>query len=433
MVTYHNIFRELLLAGLITIVAILTPNILTAAGKQNEADSGRNKNTAGSKGASIPRVFLHDPKVLLQVKQRVLTGDNALLPVIIRLRKEADQALNSGPFSVMDKAFTPPSGDKHDYMSLAPYWWPNPDTEDGLPYIRKDGLVNPERNRYDKIPLRELELNVVTLTLAYFYTEHEPYAAHAVKLIRCWFLDEETRMNPHLEYGQGIPGITEGRGPGIIDTRSFFRIAEAVGLLSGSQSWTEKNQKQLQEWFSKYLDWMLNSKKGKKEAASKNNHGTWYEVIASHLAFFVGEEDIAQGILKAVPERRIAVQIEPDGRQPFELKRTRSFHYSAMNIEGLFYLAIMGEKVGLELWNFETEDGRCFKTALTFLLPYVFDGRPWPYQQLKGWEVGDSEILHFLLRLAAKKYGEPEYETLIKQLPDIDVNSSRLNLLYPLR
>ncbi|UCH61774.1 MAG: alginate lyase family protein [Fidelibacterota bacterium] len=380
-----------------------------------------------------PRLFLLDSRTLFETKERVYSGDKELLPAIQKLRSEADQALDSGPFSVMDKPFTPPSGNKHDYMSLAPYWWPNPDTEDGLPYIRKDGLVNPERNRYDKIPLRELELNVVTLALAYFYTEHEPYAAHAVNLIHCWFLDEETRMNPHLEYGQGIPGITEGRGSGIIDTRSFFRIAEVVDLLSGSRSWTEKNQKQLQEWFSKYLDWMLNSEKGKKEAASNKNHGTWFDVIASHLAFFVGEEDIAQEILKAVPECRIAVQIEPDGRQPLELKRTRSFHYSAMNIEGLFHLAIMGENVGLELWNFETEDGRCFKTALTFLLPYVTEGRPWPYQQVRGWEAGDSEILHFILRLAVKKYGEPEYEAMIKRLPDIDVNSSRLNLLYPLR
>ena len=52
-----------------------------------------------------------------------------------------DLSLSDGPWSVMDKQHVPPSGDKHDYMSLGPYWWPDPDKPDGLPYIRRDGEV----------------------------------------------------------------------------------------------------------------------------------------------------------------------------------------------------------------------------------------------------------------------------------------------------
>jgi hypothetical protein len=29
-------------------------------------------------------------------------------------------------------------------MSLAPYWWPDPKSPNGLPYIRRDGERNPE-------------------------------------------------------------------------------------------------------------------------------------------------------------------------------------------------------------------------------------------------------------------------------------------------
>ena len=53
--------------------------------------------------------------------------------------KRADEHLKKGPYSVTYKKALPPSGDKHDYISMGPYWWPNPKTADGLPYIRRDG------------------------------------------------------------------------------------------------------------------------------------------------------------------------------------------------------------------------------------------------------------------------------------------------------
>src|SRR5438034_4836905 len=48
----------------------------------------------------------------------------------------------------VQKDATPTSGDKHDYMSQAPYFWPNPDATHHLPYIRRDGERNAEINRF---------------------------------------------------------------------------------------------------------------------------------------------------------------------------------------------------------------------------------------------------------------------------------------------
>lgn len=380
---------------------------------------------------NLPRVFLYNPHDLAYIKQQILDGDNSLLPPFEKLKQQANQALRNGPYSVMDKPVTPPSGDKHDYMSLAPYWWPNPDTEDGLPYIRKDGIVNPERNQYDRNPLRNLDVNVTTLALAYYFSDHEPYAAHASKLIRAWFLDEKTRMNPHLQYAQAIRGVNNGRGIGIIDTRAFFSIADAIGLIGGSNSWTADDQAGMKIWYAEYLNWLLNSDHGKSEAAKKNNHGTWYDVIAGHLALFVEKDSIAKKILGSVPAKRITVQIELDGRQPEELTRTRAFHYSAMNLQGLFYTALLGEHVGLDLWNFRTEDERRLKSALDYLLPYALQHEKWPYQMIHGWEE-DFEIMSFLLRVAAQKYQHQEYNQMIAKLPDIDAKTQLLNLVYPM-
>jgi hypothetical protein len=378
----------------------------------------------------LPQVFLFNPYDLFQIKQQISSGNSSLLPAYKKLLNDADQALQVGPFSVMDKPFTPPSGDRHDYMSLAPYWWPNPDTENGLPYIRKDGVVNPERDQYDRNPLRNLGINVTTLALAYYFSDHEPYAVQAAKLIKTWFLDEKTRMNPLLKYAQAVPGVTEGRGTGIIDTRAFFLIADAIGLIAHSNSWTENDQAGMKKWFNDYLVWLLNSDHGKYEASRKNNHGTWYDVIAGHLALFVDNQAVAKDILGHVPVKRIAVQIEPDGSQPEELTRTRAFHYSAMSLQGLFYTALLGEHVGLDLWDFYTEDGRSLKAALEYLIPFALQEKKWPFQMIHGWE-DDFEIMFFLLRVAAQKYQHPEYEKLIEKLPDIDVKTHRLNLVYP--
>src|SRR5690242_102890 len=73
---------------------------------------------------------------LARAKASLQRGDSALRPALERLLKDATQALAAGPFSVMQKKRVPPSGDRHDYMSLAPYWWPDSGSRTGLPYVR---------------------------------------------------------------------------------------------------------------------------------------------------------------------------------------------------------------------------------------------------------------------------------------------------------
>jgi len=340
---------------------------------------------AANEGETItkpPRIFLIDAQSLMRTRERVTRNDPALADAIKRLRHDADEALKAGPFSVMDKPFTPPSGDKHDYMSLGPYWWPDPTKPDGLPYIQKDGEVNPEGDSYDRVPLTRMTTAVDTLALAYYLTSDERYGDHAARLIRVWFLDEATRMNPHLQYGQAVPGRTEGRGIGIIDTAQLCRLVDAVGMLAGSRSWTEVDQQGIEAWFRNYLQWLRESRHGQDENRAPNNHGTWYDVQVVSFALFVDRPEIAREVLQSVPARRIATQIEPDGRQPLELARTRSWDYSVMNLQGMFNLAILGQRVGVDLWQAETTDGRSIRKALEWLIPYATGEKKWTYRQI---------------------------------------------------
>lgn len=374
------------------------------------------------------RVFLLDSRRLAQTRQRILSGDRTFAAALGKLESEARKALVAGPFSVASKTATPPSGDKHDYMSQAPYFWPDPKTPGGLPYIRRDGERNPEINRFpDHRNMDHMVEAVETLALAYYFKGDAAYAAKAAQLLRAWFLDPATRMNPNLEYAQAIPGVNTGRGTGLIETRGLTRVVDAVGLLAGSKAWTEKDQQGIREWFDRFLRWMLESKNGRDEAAAKNNHGTYYDVQTASFALFLGKRELAANILQTARQRRIATQIEPDGRQPLELARTRAWSYSVGNLQGLMLLAALGENVGVDLWNYQTADGRSIRRALEYLAPFAFGERKWPYQQLGDWP---PQMLFPLLRQAAAHYRDRQYRALVSKLPQVDP-ADRSCLLNP--
>jgi hypothetical protein len=378
-----------------------------------------------------PRYFAVSPGALAGVKARLAGGDLSLQPALGRLLKEADEALHTPPPSVMDKSKTPPSGDKHDYLSIPPYWWPDPASSNGLPYIRHDGKVNPESHDdavTDRVRIKVMGNTVETLALAYYFTGNEAYAKHAAKCLRAWFLDPATRMNPNLNFAQGIPGVNSGRGAGVLDGISIAQAADAAGLLAGSAAWTKSDSDALKAWLKTYLAWLLTSKNGREEAVSRNNHGTFYDVQVARIALVLGRTDLARQIAEAAKQKRIAVQIEPDGRQPLELERTAALGYSLLNIDGLFQLATLGGHVGVDLWHCQLPGGgNALAVALDFLAPYLANPpKPWPYQQIREYEQAESLPL---FRQAALVYHEPKYEKLLSGFPD--AAAERLQLLYP--
>jgi len=356
--------------------------------------------------ASAPRVFVLDARVLAANRARAAAGDKDLAAAVDDLRKQADKALKAGPFSVMDKKDVPPSGDKHDYTSLAPYFWPDPAKPDGKPYIRKDGEVQPGRHEQGDVDaMGRMSSAVESLARAWYFTGDERCAEHAAMLLRKWFLDEKTRMNPNLNYAQAIPGRNDGRGAGIIDAVGLINLVDAVGLLAGSKAWTAADQKGLEAWFEKFVVWLQESKNGRDEARAGNNHGTWYDAQLAAYALFAGKADVAKKVL-AESHRRIDKQILPDGRQPAELARTKSWDYSSMNLRGWFTAATLGERAGVDLWKYQSADGRSIRKALDYLLPFAKDPAQWKTRQIV--KLRPDKITP-LLSLAAAKYGEPKY------------------------
>ncbi|WP_146531059.1 alginate lyase family protein [Novipirellula artificiosorum] len=179
----------------------------------------------------------------------------------------------SPKFSVTDGGVVPPSGDPHDYMSVGPYWWPDPNKDDGLPYIRRDARV-----------------------------------------------------------------------------------------------------------------------------------------------------------LQEATTKRIARQIEPDGRQPHELARTKSFSYSVMNLRGMFTLASLAERIDVDLWNYESEEGRSIRKAIDYRARFVGNQGAWQHEQIGGVK---PSSLYPLLRWASRSYKEPQYEAAIREIEGFDPADARTELLFP--
>jgi len=392
--------------GTVVLAVLTTLAVITATAGETNPPATQNRQE--------PRVFLLDARQLAQSRQRIRGGDKSLVSALEALMKDAQTALKAKPVSVMDKTVTAPSGDKHDYMSMAPYFWPNPATSNGLPYIRRDGERNPEINKIpDHGNILGMPDKVETLALAYYFSGEEKYAAKATEFLRAWFLDAPTRMNPNFQYAQAIRGINSGRGIGLIESRGLVKVVDAVGLMTGATAWTEADQRGLQKWFAEFLQWMRQSENGRDEAAAKNNHGTYYDVQVSSFAMFLNQWEFATNVLQQVRNKRIAVQIEPDGRQPLELARTKAWSYSTANLSGLMSLAKLGECVGLDLWNYETADGRGIRKAFDFLTPFALGEKKWPYQQLGGWS---AEGFSPLARRAGLKFRDRRYGTLAQKI-----------------
>ena len=371
-----------------------------------------------------------------EVKKRIQQKDKNYLPAYNALIEKAEVAMNEGPFSVMYKKRTPPSGDKHDYLSLGSYWWPDPSKLDGLPYIRKDGQRNPETlsDEVDRGSVAKLFRNVESLGWAYYFSGEGKYAKKATLLLEVWFVNEETKMNPNLNYAQGIAGRFDGRLGGIIDlSTKIDQIYSPIQILEANHFFSKNTKENLYGWFEDYLDWLLTigsrpGKDGKNEADAINNHGTHFDAQAVGICILLGEIEMAKTRLENAKTKRIASQIEPDGSLPLELARTKSMGYTSMNLRAFTYLAIMADKVGLDLWNFETDDGRGIRKAYEFLDPYVQCKKEWEYKEIKSVEDAMESIKILNLVAASTFGGENHLKTAQSISPKTDLNF----LLYPL-
>lgn len=381
--------------------------------------------------AAGPATVSFEGADLARVKASLDAGETRYAAAVAKLRKDADERLTGGPYSVMAKKRVPPSGDKHDYASLAPYWWPDPTKPDGLPYVRRDGQYNPERVEFDLEPMDDMSERAQVLALAYYFTGDAKYADRAALLLRTWFLDPATRMNPNVRYAQFRPGSPSDEPVpyGIIETTRLLRALDADALLAGSAAWTAADHAALRTWVEQFVDYLQTSPQGLAERASPNNHGSWYATQVAAYLVYLDRTDDAKAFIDERGRHFIDTHLAADGSQPHELERTRPLHYARFNLRGLMDLARLGDRVGVDLWHYKNANGATLETALNWLAPRFLDPK----------SSGLSDIstdlkprdLYPLYRWSAAKYGRPELEAAIAKLEGVNLKSDRTELLFP--
>ncbi len=370
---------------------------------------------AQSNNIKLPFILQNEQKLATYKQLYKNKNKNAVREVDL-LIAEANKALTSGPYSVtFQKRKLPPGGDIHDYMSQAPYWWPDSSKPDGKPYIRKDGRINPERDlSKDRGQMIHMSSNARQLALAYYFTGNEQYVKKAADLLRVWFIDTATRMNPNLNFGQYIPGINDGRGIGIIETVGLTNIPDALAMMQQSKYLTANFVTGIKQWFNQYIEWLINSKNGKEERSQINNHGTYYDMQLADFALFIGDKALAQKVIKEQTIARIDQQLTVDGAQPLELVRTKSWGYSIMNLVGWCKLAVIADKISIDLWNTTTVDGKGIRRMFEWFTPHVLKEKTWKYEQIEPFSYDNILTIY---SLANSKYPNA-FETVLNKYPD---------------
>ncbi|WP_019536581.1 alginate lyase family protein [Paenibacillus ginsengihumi] len=355
------------------------------------------------------------------------------------LVRKAEQSLRAEPLHITSVQAPLSEGGPHDYYSNGDYWWPNPDTADGLPYVRRDGESNLNAFTAHRELLRGMRTHVANLAAGYAATGRIAYAERAAEMLRVFFLDEKTRMNPHLLYAQAIPGICTGRGIGIIDTLHLIDIPQAVLTLLPSGAITPDELSALQSWFADYLLWMRTHPYGIDEMNEGNNHGVCWYVQAASFARFTGNEEVLEFCREGYRSVLLPQQMAADGSFPRELARTKPYGYSIFVLDNMTTLCQLLSVPGGgedDLWRFELPDGRGIRRGLDYLYPFLADKRSWPYppdvEHHESWPVRMSFMLFAGLALDDERYmrlwstlpGDP-------QIPEIRRNTAiRQPLLF---
>ncbi len=332
-----------------------------------------------------------------------------------RVLRAAERTLREQPFTITASLAPRSAGGPHDYYSEADYWWPDPQNPEG-PYVQRDGMSNPDNFVDHRRHLMRLSVQVPALAAAWTMTRDGRYAAHAAKHLRAWFLDDPTRMSPHLRYAQAIRGRVTGRGTGIIDTLHLVEVALAILALDEAAVLSAEERRRLEAWFSEYLRFLTAHAYGIEERDAKNNHATCWLLQAAAFARLTRDEERLANCRHRFKCVLVPGQMAADGSFPREMGRSKPYGYSLFNLEAMAALAQLLSTAEDDLWSFALPDGRGMRQAMAFMTPYLRDKKRWPLppdvMYDAHWPMRQSSLL-----FAGLAFGREDYVELWKTLP----------------
>jgi hypothetical protein len=354
---------------------------------------------------------------LTALRERLRAGDEELTRIYSRLLEQAESALSRRISSVLDKTSVPPSGDKQDFFAIGAYSWPNPNTDNGLPYIRRDGIANPEAyssDKYDKGRYQSMISDVNVLALAYYYSGDERFAEKAIAFLRSWFINPTTRMKPNLRYAAAQPGVNDGLHSGIIESVLLIEMLDYIALLDESSAWTDSDVAALKRWFLLFSDWLIQSRFGVREFLTSNNHGSYYLAQVMSFAGYGGNHGRAESAIRFV-KRQMNQQFASDGSMPKEVRRSNAFFYSIYGLRAFVILARLSERYGADLWWYciDKQKTPAIAKSFLYLFPYLSGKKNWEGARL---DTGINPYAIQICRIAGNAYKEKLFDDMVRFL-----------------
>lgn len=297
-----------------------------------------------------------------------------------RVLKLAEEYGKLKPVTVADAVCERSAGGIHDFYSEGDYWWPDPENPEG-PYIRKDGLTNPENfTAHRKAMIRFSQISGA-LASAYLATGDDIYVKQLLPHLKAWFIDPATLMNPNLLYGQAISGRVTGRGIGIIDTIHLIEVAQALKAVEGSGLISDLDINRIKNWFSAYLKWITTHPYGIAERDNGNNHSVCWAMQVAVFADLVDNAKLKAYSKKMYKEVLLPSQMDDKGAFPLELKRTKPYGYSLFTLDAMSVICQTLSTPGDDLFAYTTDEGKNLALGLEFIYPYIKEKNTWPYKK----------------------------------------------------
>ena len=365
--------------------------------------------------SSKPKPFLYNIRNLEELKQK---GEKD--PTIKKFLRNVNRITSEEPITVVGKTVSF-SSNPHDYCSLAPYSWSDDNNPDGS-YVTIDGVINPEKDDYDRPKLKELADRLQQFSIAYYISEDDVYFEAFEMNLKAWFIDSLTYMAPNFEYAQVVKGKDDNKGRpyGLVEMEDFTRIIESVYLINSVRLLDDGMVSSLQLWFSSFLNWVINSHQWQKQSKTNNNIVTGCNNTILEMALFIGNKRLVKQIARDNMKSILQMQIDDEGKQPAELKRTKAFGYSVYNLRKIVDFALIMEQVGVKFYK---RNQKKLDSAFEYLLQFEGNHDAFPYKQINSWEGYEKQLKKNISRLVRVSSRKSLIADMARELTEKDPNS----------
>jgi len=320
---------------------------------------------------------LLDKQKIQTVKSQLADGSASqeAKDVYKRLLKDANKLLASPNYSVINKTIIPPGATANDFVSISSKAWPDENKPGGLPWVKlADTNPDSKSDKVDRQRINDMANTVFTLSQAYYFSDDVKYAAKASSMIKTWFLATRTRMSPHLQYAQTIPGIDKKNSSGVMDGRLIpNNILDSINLIRGSAHWSERFDQVMNQWLTQYLTWLTGSKMGHNAAKKTDRNGSWYYLQTTSLAWYLNDTKALSRNIKFA-KGNLKKQFNSKGGLIKELGRSKSYSDSCFSLEGLTGIAIIANKAGKKFWDLPSKNKSSIAKGINYLIPASIDG-----------------------------------------------------------